>query len=50
MALDRGRYIAMPGDEDNRQMRVYLLSLHKEFQAIHVRQADIADHHTRPFG
>ena len=47
--LDGCRDISMSGNEDDRQIMIYLLGLQEKFQAAHAGQTDITDHHPRPF-
>ncbi|RMR91538.1 hypothetical protein ALP78_05388 [Pseudomonas coronafaciens pv. striafaciens] len=46
--LYRQRYIAMPGDQQHRQVGVLRVKLVEQFQAVHALHANIADHHARP--
>ena len=42
------RHIAVAGDQQHRQLRVALLDLRQQLQAIQAGHADVADHHAGP--
>ena len=46
--LDRQGDVAVPGDQDHRQLRVLGMQLFQQLQAVDARHADIAHHHPRP--